>query len=51
MRQDNLCRHSPKNEAASQTEENEVVLGEQSGVWRKKPRAAAGSEGNHGDPF
>ena len=51
MGQNNLGRHSPENETGSQTEENEVIVSEQGGIWGEKPCAAAGSEGNHGGPF
>lgn len=51
MGQDNLGRHSSKDQRHGQAVENQVVILEELRVWRSQPSHGADNEDNQGRPF
>lgn len=53
MREDDLCRHAPENEADHGAEKNKVVVlrVQNRGVGRQQPGGRCGSEDNDGRPL
>lgn len=49
--EDNLGGHTAKAEADSDAKQDEMVVVEKSGVWRKEPAESARGEGDDGEPF